>query len=344
MYRPVDAERRVSGGSFRNFSRLHPAMSVISFRIERDSRGGWSNRSDLTLHLEDWDLAMFDDRITGRPRAESLFWRIVTMALFLWLAWMLLIELTPILWFGSSVSAVPVVPRPRDGLVIAHTWGLLLQPQQPANRQQLEAELRQSQERMLESLERADPGARERVEQAVQEDREQAAARRREQDARMARIDRIVQIVSWCVSPLVVLLGLVFAWIGYRYGLREILRFPFDRVRIDVQNDPDTGQPALCVTRARIRRPLQVTRPLQRVSAVQLSVRKIGRRRARSYSSPRWHWVATLHSERASGLPRIEFFLESRPTEPSSRRKPPGRTRRFLKSLCRMTGAPLART
>ncbi len=68
-------------------------MSTITFRLDRD-KDGWHNRSELTFHLEEWNLEFTDDGIEGRPQPIALVWRICIAVLFLGIAgylgsWML---------------------------------------------------------------------------------------------------------------------------------------------------------------------------------------------------------------------------------------------------------------
>ena len=60
-------------------------MSTITFRLDRD-KDGWSNRSELTFHIQDWNLAYAEDRIDACPRPVDLFWRVCTAVFFLGIA------------------------------------------------------------------------------------------------------------------------------------------------------------------------------------------------------------------------------------------------------------------
>lgn len=310
-------------------------MSTITFRLDRGLDGGWSDRSDLTLHLEDWDLNIGPDRITGKPRPISLFWRLFTLVFFWGLGFFTLFRLTPFLWFetaGVQPAAAPhaVALRPvvyQDTSVPPH----LRTPESTVE------DIQRQTDNVLEHL---SPEARRRVEEEVSRKRRERAARQQEQQARWDRIDRYVRIFGWCVSPLVILLGLVTAWIGFRYGLLEIIRFPFDRLEIDTIDSELPGEQVLRLRRPKLKGQLQVIRPLSQLQAIGLSIRKVGRRHARSYSTPSYHWVITIAAAQLSDLPRIELFVDSQRDPPSSLTAAPHRVTQLITTLEAMTGCP----
>lgn len=308
-------------------------MSTITFRLERGLGGGWSDRSDLTLHLEDWDLEIGPERITGKPRPASLFWRLFTLVFFGVLGFFMLFRFTPFLWFELATAGPATAPREvalrpvvyQDTSVPPH-----LRTPQPT----VEDVQRQT-EKVLEHL---SPEARRRVEEEVARKQRERAARQQEQQARWDRIDRYVRIFGWCVSPLVIGFGLVTNWIGFRYGLLEIIRFPFDRLEIDTTDSERHGERVLRLRRPKLKGQLQLIRPMSQLQAIGLSTRKIGRHSSRTHSSPSYHWVVTLISTRASDLPRIELFVDSQRDPPSSPTAAPHRVKQVIATLQGMTG------
>lgn len=301
-------------------------MSTISFRLDRD-KDGWKHRSDLTFHLEDWDLRYTDEGIDGRPQPISLVWRICTAVIFLGIAGYLAFWLFSSLFRGGQArhgaldyrlaTAGPGVWQVAQSNVPPH----LRNPQPSTDDLQ----------RMTEDLKsRMSPEARKRL-----EERQRESAR--ERNEKRKKSERLLTILSWIGYPFLFLVIGAFGWIGTWYGLLEVIRFPFDRLSIRACENQE-----LTITRPKLWGSLALTRPLAQLTTITCDVRRVGSAR-RHRQSTTYHWVATLHSRHDSELPRIEFFIESQTNEPTAGQDPPYRFEKFVRKLQELSGCRLAR-
>ncbi len=323
-------------------------MSTITFRLDKD-KDGWSNESELTFHLEDWEFHYATNRIEARPKPISLVWRICWALVFLglsgWLASWLLSSprhgglsshTRPAIHQDAAASSAPAVP---PGIRLAAD-----QSNVPPHRRQAPAtenDLRNMTDairRMTEEREkRLTPEQRERREQLQQREQEaeqehrQRSAQRQEQ---RQQLDRAFTILGWIALPVQILLILVFGWIGIRHGLIEVVRYPIDRISIARQGKE------LSIRKRRLLGELAVTRPLAQLSTIRYEVRRIGRRHQPEAAS--YHWLATLQSRRESGLPGIEFYIAAQDKSPAMSPTPPEKLRRFVRHLQQMTGCELS--
>ena len=316
-------------------------MSTITFRLDRDE-DGWHNRSELTFHLEEWNLEFTDDGIEGRPQPIALVWRICIAVLFLGIAgyvgsWMLS-SVRGMLGAQLPPAARPAAAPP-GSLAGVSPWPLAVGQATRSESRPTQADIDEVQrlgeeiDAMSERLrKRLTPERLEELEQAEREQARQRAERDERRRAAAAKLDRAVTTLMWIGFPILLLFTLGFAWIGIWYGVLEIIHFPRDRISIAVNRGAE-----LLIARPRLTKTLTVTRPLDQLSAITAGVCRLGSLR----SSHAYHWVATLHSSAASGLPRIEFYIEAQFSEPTPHDARPLRFEQFLRHLRRLTGCPV---
>ena len=159
----------------------------------------------------------------------------------------------------------------------------------------------------------------------------------RERDEKRRKTDRVFTILMWIGYPFLILLIGAFGWVGIWYGLLEVIRFPIDRLSIRVRQDQE-----LTITRPRLFGTLVLTRTLAELAMITCEVRRVGSAH-RHRQSATYHWVTTLHSQRASELPRIEFFIESQDTQPAADQDLPYRFEKFVHKLQELTGCSLSK-
>ncbi len=302
-------------------------MSTFTLRWDRDE-DGWSGRSELTFHLEDWDLTYSDDRIDGRPRPVSLFWRICTAIFFLGLSGWLAYWLSSCAWSRTHSDMSALGNRPSQPSSVHRDESSAMQlaarpsgiPPQQRNAPASPEELQRMTEELKKQL------SPERLQQLQQRERERA----QERQVKHSKRERVLTILSWTGMLVLVPLTLLLGWIGIRYGVLESIRYPFDRISIAREG------PELTIRRPGLRRELVITRPLVDLVAIRYRVRRIGHRHAVSY-----HWLATLHSARE--VPRIEFYVESQNRAPLEGQSPPPRCLEFLRHLEKLAGCSCTR-
>ncbi|GIW97456.1 MAG: hypothetical protein KatS3mg111_0789 [Pirellulaceae bacterium] len=302
-------------------------MSSFSIRFDRDW-AGWHDRSELTLHLEDWQIHYTDQGIEARPQPISLLWRVCTAVLFLGIAGYLAFWCVQTVVQRQSAARRqslrhPVVTRavwldrtrPTVRLVANPMFAQVASPSREVDTR----ELQRLNDRIMERL---GPAGRQRMEELLQE----SVRRQQESQIRSRNIDRVLTLLMWIGYPLLILLIVVFGWVGVRFGLLEVIRYPIDRLSIQLQSGSE-----LVVRRPGVRQELMIRRPITQLSHISCQLCRMGRRQWRTY-----HWMATLHCTSSCGLPRIVFFVESQADEPSGDGLPP-RTARFLRRLHQLT-------
>jgi hypothetical protein len=283
--------------------------------------------------LEDWDLRYTDDGIDGRPLPISLVWRICTAVIFLGIAGYLAS------WLVCSMSRGGQARHGTSNYYLATAsiafWAgpggsQIAQSNIPPHQRTPQPgtdDLR----RMTEQLKaRMSPEERRRFESRQREST-------RELEEKRKKSGRLLTILMWIGYPFLILLIVAFGWVGIWYGLLEAIRFPIDRLSIRIRDGQE-----LAISRPRLFSTLVLTRPIEELATITCEVRRVGSAYRHRHSTT-YHWVASLHSRRASELPRIEFFIESQTRQPTEGQGLPYRCDKFVRKLQQLTGCSLSR-
>lgn len=283
----------------------------FSLGIRRTSRNGWQIGSLPTYDLEGWDCQSSSRKaLVYYPTGEAFLWNLIALVVPLIVIASLLWTVDPPWKWGNLSSPVSKSLPVREHEATESPLAGIDEPFRSDLADDLRSRL--SEERLAE----------------LERERQERIEERKAQEVRIRAVGIVIGTLCWMVLlPVIMLLG----WIALRFGLYDLLRYPFDRLEIRCLESK-----VLEIRRAGLRRTATSQWKLDELSHFAVRVQEEVSRHPHHHHG--WVWCVDLVPFGTSDDVRIRFFVERLRSPPGDKMSPPGKTRQFLQDLQQMTG------
>jgi hypothetical protein len=284
----------------------------FSLGIRRTSRNGLRIGPLPDYDLEGWDCqSSSPNALVYLPTGEAFLWNVIALVVPSIVIASLLWTVDPPWKWGNVSSPVSESPSGEREATESPLAGM-----DELFRSDLADELRShlSEERLAE----------------LDRERQERVKERKAHEVRIRAVGLLIGTLCWMVLlPVIVLLG----WIALRFGLYDLLRYPFDRLEIRCLESK-----VLEIRRAGLRRAATSQWKLDELSHLAVRVQEEASRHPHHHHG--WVWCVDLVPLGMSDDVRIRFFVERLRSPPGDKMSPPGKTRQFLQDLQQMTALP----